>query len=162
MLSVAQPFERIPIWHKQGSAIITTPNPGVRTDLQDWQQLSVHVYAGDADFEVVKLLVSRNETSASHEVHVAQRDGSLTVQLRELSSKPREVASWHLRVQRSDAAALSMDGNRTIVRAKNAQCDDLSVFPFGKVGAFAPCHATVHEAVVTTDVLLQGVRVFVQ
>eukprot|EP00045_Choanoeca_perplexa_P013991 m.161313 g.161313 ORF g.161313 m.161313 type:complete len:861 (-) comp16525_c0_seq1:26-2608(-) len=158
MLTVSQPYERIPLWHKQGSAIITTPTPGLRTDLQDWRQLSVHIYVGTEDFEVVKALVSRNQTSVSHEVHIAQRAGVLTAHLRELIDQPREVESWHLRIQSSGATILTLEGQGSVHRAQQADCDDLKLFPFGRPGSPSPCRAVVHDVIVTSDALLEGVR----
>lgn len=43
-ISVAQPYERIPLWHQEGGLIVMASNPGIRVDRQDWSSLTLQAF----------------------------------------------------------------------------------------------------------------------
>merc|ERR1712113_53894 len=43
-ISVTQPFERIPMWHRHGGLVVTNSQPGLRVDDQDWSTLTLEVF----------------------------------------------------------------------------------------------------------------------
>lgn len=42
--TTTQPYERLPMWHKIGGLMVTTSNPGLRVDKQDWRQLTLEAW----------------------------------------------------------------------------------------------------------------------
>ena len=43
-MTATQPYERIPMWHRAGSMIVTAFEAGLRVEAQDWSKLVIHAY----------------------------------------------------------------------------------------------------------------------
>ena len=51
-ITSSQPYSRIPMWHKVGGMMITTDEPGLRVDDQNWHdELILDVYVGDNNMD---------------------------------------------------------------------------------------------------------------
>eukprot|EP00039_Didymoeca_costata_P024413 m.10222 g.10222 ORF g.10222 m.10222 type:complete len:875 (-) comp4226_c0_seq1:67-2691(-) len=43
-VTASQPFEQVPMWHRRGGFVVTTPSPNVTVDAQDWSTLVVEAF----------------------------------------------------------------------------------------------------------------------
>ena len=43
-MTVTQPYERQPMWHRRGGLLVTVDDPGTRVEQQDWSHLTVQAF----------------------------------------------------------------------------------------------------------------------
>mmetsp|Transcript_4775 Transcript_4775/g.10527 ORF Transcript_4775/g.10527 Transcript_4775/m.10527 type:complete len:818 (+) Transcript_4775:39-2492(+) len=160
-LSVTQPFERQPMWHRRGGLTVLASEGGTRTAEQDWSSLTVEAFP---DHRVVgstrrAVFAHQPSTDAAGEQAAAEvqmemdKDGSAVIRL--LSSMmPAGIGRhWLVRLhllQGQRTSMVSLDGHElwTASRGGSTQVQEIlpaqhlsdadAYFPFGGVGSAAP------------------------
>ena len=134
-ITVTQPYERIPLWHKQGSVLVSAQEPALRVAQLDWSRLDVDVFLAPHAFEVTRrVLGPENAPSEAHlQVHFDGR-GNLTVALGAASDGL--ARAWRVRVRLQPGQAVAV---ATLLEAGHAplavrhylpvRCDQ-AFFPF--------------------------------
>lgn len=64
-ITVSQPYERVPLWHREGGLIVMA-KPALRVDRQDWSQLLLEAFpSSQADVLVQRTVYPQNEATES-------------------------------------------------------------------------------------------------
>lgn len=75
-MNVTQPYERIPLWHRQGGMMVLASAPTLRVDEQDWSELTLEAFPHS-------LVGQRDGVSVTRRTVVAkeseQSDGAKTI-----------------------------------------------------------------------------------
>ena len=98
---MSQPFERIPLWHRQGALIVTAAH-SLRVDTQDWSQLIVQAFPASHTAAVVQRTVypQNDETASGKNTLITMEtaiDAPVTITMVPEHQAP--VRAWVLRVQ---------------------------------------------------------------
>lgn len=63
-ISVSQPYEQIPMWHRRGTFLVTVDSPARRVEEQDWSVLTLEVFPDLTSTEPVRQTVYNQHTAA--------------------------------------------------------------------------------------------------
>jgi len=155
-VTVSQPYERQPMWHRRGGLIITTDKPGLRVDKQDWSSLTLeafpHFTAGDKDVteRAVHTLGKHYKGARARTGVTMTTDGDAdTVSVRVTDAEDKVEREWVFRAhlkpgQAVKSAHLQNDHDSTeeaqALTVKHIHpVNNPGFFPFGGEGS-APAH----------------------
>jgi hypothetical protein len=170
-MTVAQPYERIPLWHRVGGLMIMAAAPGLRVDRQDWSELVLEAFPdSSAIASVTRTLRARGDgedvTAATHVTMTTDGRGGVAVTVS--AAEDVEARAWvlrlHLRPQQRVVGA-SVDGTEitdSVQHLKPVGVVD-AFFPFGGKGASpAPLAGAVAEIHLGVSAKPRRVRVQVE
>lgn len=154
-LTTAQPYERIPLWHRRGGLVVMAA-PGLRVDQQDWSTLTLQAFpAPRTAAEVRRTVYPQNDaTEAGRNTLVTMAtDGDGTVAVTIEPDARAATRSWLLRVHLlagETAQHVAVDGQAVEHQLiAPLSFDDLAFNPFGLRGsAPAPLAGPVLEVLV--------------
>jgi len=145
-----QPYERIPLWHRRGGAVVSA-GEALRVEDQDWSQLAVDVWVGAG--QRVERAVHERGSSEKSVVQVAVDSHSTTVML---PPGRKWVLRFHLPtgVEGGNVESSGLRLPKTFVRPANAA---LTVPAIGVGAAPAPGSGGVVEVRVAQSAVEQKV-----
>eukprot|EP00656_Telonema_subtile_P045294 TRINITY_DN5154_c0_g2_i1.p1 TRINITY_DN5154_c0_g2~~TRINITY_DN5154_c0_g2_i1.p1 ORF type:complete len:835 (-),score=119.33 TRINITY_DN5154_c0_g2_i1:273-2777(-) len=153
LITVSQPYERIPMWTSRSSSVLVTiDNPELRVDDQDWSQLTLQLHPASSSSTPVtgtRTLVERAFPSMSTRLSFTSNVDSARLVIEPDDAAP--VRRWAIRVHLLPGhrvSAMTMDGESLTVRHVMAQEHASSIFsPFGVVGT-PPAAGSVAEVLI--------------
>ncbi len=158
-INASQPYERLPMWHRVGGLTITTSEPGLRVELQDWSELTLEAFpASWREESVVRRLYNR-KTLQPTEVRM-QTDGRGLVEIVIAATPDGDEHSWvvrlHLRPGQNAtlaAAGVNMEADAKLTMIAPLAVEQAhAVMPFkGKGSAPAPHAGAVAEVQLTAS-----------
>jgi hypothetical protein len=171
-VTVSQPVERIPLWHKKGGLTILASEPTLRVDDQDWSELTLEAFphaAGTAgpDCVTVRTLVDRlseARTTVTMTTDTATNQLSFAVTAAEDGAARGWVLRVHLAPGGQRVASVNADGVdlgvATVVHLSPVAHSDADNFsPFGGKGARpAPEEGYIAEVILTSGSAPRTVR----
>lgn len=96
-ITVAQPYERIPMWHRRdGGLIILADSPARRVDGQDWSSLTLDVFPSRAAQKTTRILADRG--SSARTVLRLVTDNRSHVLLRISAAEDGMARAWVVRM----------------------------------------------------------------
>eukprot|EP00463_Aulacantha_scolymantha_P002959 TRINITY_DN370_c0_g1_i1.p1 TRINITY_DN370_c0_g1~~TRINITY_DN370_c0_g1_i1.p1 ORF type:complete len:484 (-),score=92.11 TRINITY_DN370_c0_g1_i1:134-1471(-) len=95
-IKVSQPYERIPMWHRKGGLVVTTSEPGLRVDDQDWSILTLEAYPASISQITRRVVYSLGNAARTNIVMRTHETGLVQLNV----SKAEDAASrgWVLRL----------------------------------------------------------------
>jgi hypothetical protein len=170
-MTVSQPYERVPLWHRVGGLMIMAAVPGLRVDRQDWSELVLEAFPDSTTVaSVTRTLRARGDgdelTAATHVTMTTDGRGAVAVSLS--AAEDFEARAWvlrlHLRPQQRVVAA-SVDGtdaSNLVQHLKPVGVAD-AFFPFGGKGTLpAPLAGAVAEVRLASSAKPRSVRVQIE
>eukprot|EP00729_Bicosta_minor_P014065 gene14065-5516_t len=148
-VQVSKPYEQQPMWHNHnGGLVITTNNPGLRIEGQDWSELTLEAFPSTApSASITRRAVYALKTAAKTDVTLST-DGAGKMNVDVSAAEDGEARAWALRVHlRPGQKAVSayVDGvalaHSEIVHIAPRAHDDDAEFPFNAVDSAPPSHA---------------------
>ena len=145
-ISIEQPYERIPMWHRKGGLVISDNTPAaLRVDDQDWSELTLEAWPMAGAEAVTRPLYERGSRARTN-ITLCFTRGMVRIDVEPESNAT--ARSWLLRLhlvpgQRilSTAAAL-VDGSATAAKVLMARAADSPAhFPLLGEGALPPHRA---------------------
>lgn len=154
-LSVTQPYERIPMWHRAGGMTVITDSPGTRLHKQDWSALTVEAFPHLDDIsDAAPQTTSRVVFDKSGESYGVGSRTQLTmtttasrISVAFAPDADADAREWSVRVhlqpgQKAVAAAVEDESGAQasvdVVHVLPLKQDEPAYFPFGGVGAPPP------------------------
>lgn len=109
--TVTQPYDRLPMWHRSGGLVVTTDQPGLRVETQDWSTLTLqafphaHARAHTAETETTERHVY-NKLADSNAPDSATHPGHTTISMTTVSSPSSPLSpSVHFRISAASDSA---------------------------------------------------------
>ena len=147
-ISVSQPVEKIPLWHKTGGLTILASEPTLRVDDQDWSELTLEAFPHvDAEEETVtrRTLVDRGpespRTTATMRTDIEAKELHFAITEAEDSAERAWVLRIHLAPGQRVGQAL-LDGTEldAVHLSPVAEPEAHLFTPFGGKGARGAPH----------------------
>eukprot|EP00041_Stephanoeca_diplocostata_P020308 m.452147 g.452147 ORF g.452147 m.452147 type:complete len:772 (+) comp21535_c0_seq1:91-2406(+) len=113
-ITVAQPYERLPMWHRAGALVVAAVDGGLRVDLQDWSTLVLECFApvGTSPVDTISRTVYALGSAARQELELTFTTDEY--HLRIGSSEDGKPRAWvvriHLPVGVRNPTVLRVDG----------------------------------------------------
>eukprot|EP00658_Telonema_sp_P-2_P078815 TRINITY_DN7474_c0_g1_i8.p1 TRINITY_DN7474_c0_g1~~TRINITY_DN7474_c0_g1_i8.p1 ORF type:complete len:377 (-),score=88.33 TRINITY_DN7474_c0_g1_i8:95-1225(-) len=153
-LTASQPYERIPLWHRRNSSlVVTTSNPGLRVQDQDWSELTLEVFPANSTTPVTthKYMVEQTASQELTQFSLTSSATAATLLITPEHDTPRSfLVRVHLRPEHTVEEA-TLDGTQLpnpIPHLKALESTDYR-FPFEGAGT-APAAGSVAEIRVPT------------
>jgi len=145
-MTVSQPYERIPMWHRRGAFTITVDSPALRVEDQDWSILTLEAFPDIYSKSVESKMLFSREDAYSTELmmgtaHLNNGDGLVTFKISpaEDGASRGWVIRLHLLPGESCSSAI-VDGSLIeVTHISPGPCEDF--FPFQGVGTAPACRA---------------------
>lgn len=151
-MSISQPYERIPMWHRQGGLVVTTDTPGTRVDEQDWNTLVLETWpdTNTAAEEVSSVTTVRHVYALGTAAHttISMRSSSGgKVRIDVGKADDGTARAWSLRLHLlpgKKVATAVVDGMQVDLSVGSAHIEPLdrahaaTYFPFGGTGTNPP------------------------
>ena len=112
-ISVEQPYERIPMWHRKGGLVIVSGDAALRVDDQNWSELTLEAWPA-ADAEPVTRSLFERGSDARTDVRLRTGDGTVQVDVGAASDGAER--GWLLRLHLPPGqrvATAMVDGSTT-------------------------------------------------
>jgi alpha-glucosidase (family GH31 glycosyl hydrolase) len=145
-ITVSQPYEQIPMWHRRGTFTITVDSPARRVEDQDWSILTLETYPDFSSNQIVEKSLFSKESAArtdlSMETVTDDINGVGLISFRISESEDRESRGWVVRLHLlpgQECLSAMEDGNLLKVNHISPVSPSDTFFPFGGVGT-APAH----------------------
>ena len=144
-ITVTQPADRIPLWHKRGAILVTDHSDTLRMEGQDWTELTIQAFPSSSPSHATRTLHMQEKMLHEAPVLVSLRtfaNGTVTV---EASASP--VRTWvvrvHLRPGQRLSTARPEHGPGVQMSSVQHLLPDCTRahFPFGGLGSLPACHA---------------------
>ena len=100
-MTVSQPYERIPMWHRVGGLVVTTESTARRVDSQDWSSLTLEAFVPGASAAVAaeRAVYPRNATEPSHRVLMARAEGEAAISFKIVQeAASADAQAWLVRL----------------------------------------------------------------
>jgi len=137
-LSATQPYERQPMWHRQGGLLVLANAPGSRVESQDWSMLTLEVYPVLDARGVTRRNVYERGTGSRTELHMITNETAglhLTIGAAEDGSSRSWIVRFNLPPGQHGIRAVA-DGAELDTTGMHIPPVDSSAsfFPFGGAG----------------------------
>jgi len=138
-MTVTQPYERIPMWHRLGSFLITVDSPALRVEDQDWSVLTLEVFPDLTTDMFTQKSVYSLETAARTDLSMENipKDKGGMVKFDISASEDGETRGWlvrlHLRPGQSCLSA-ELDGTDLLDIVHLDPVFHSDFYPFGGAG----------------------------
>ena len=110
-LTVSQPVERIPLWHRKGGLTILASEPTLRVDDQDWSELTLeafpHVDRSEQEQVTRRTLVDRGEAAARTTVEMRTDIEAGELHFAITQAEDKTERAWVLRVHLAPGQSVS-------------------------------------------------------
>ena len=98
-VTVSQPVERIPLWHKAGGLTILASEPTLRVDDQDWSELTLEAFPHDSPSDVTtRTFVDRGAAEAQTTVEMRTDMDAAEVHFAITAAEDNAERAWVLRI----------------------------------------------------------------
>jgi len=107
------------MWHRVGGLVITTSNPGLRVDEQDWSELTLELFPSSSDADKTVRRVYNRKTLNVIQV-VMTTDGRGQVVLDIDATPDGDEHSWIVRVHLAPGQSLTLaEENEEVISSSN-------------------------------------------
>jgi alpha-glucosidase (family GH31 glycosyl hydrolase) len=125
---VTKPPEQIPMWHRHGGMIVTTSNPGLRIEQQDWRELTLEAFPKTGVDYLTTRSVFALGSGARTDITMATTAGSTEVRFTIGTASDGEARAWVVRLHLrpgQQAARVTVDGAE-VEQEANKAADDVA------------------------------------
>jgi len=152
-ISVSQPYEQIPMWHRRGGFTITVDSPARRVEEQDWSTLTLEVYPDLSSTVEHRSLYSLGSAARTDlTMSTISNNGNGIVSFKISPAEDVESRGWlvrlHLLPDQSCTSAV-VDGTVLEVTHLAPVSSNTVFFPLGGAGT-----RPAHKAGIITEVLV--------
>jgi len=135
-ISVTQPYEKQPMWHRSGGFVVTTSSAGLRIEEGDWSTLTLDVHAPSSGESIrVQRMVAERGLKAERTYltfETVEKRATLSISPSGNGSERAWVLRLHLREGQRVASA-SLAGTKVDIVHLTETSENH--FPFGGIGA---------------------------
>jgi hypothetical protein len=157
-ITITQPYERLPMWHKRDSGfIVVADEPAQRVEDQDWSSLTMELFPASGASSTKRYVFERGTAQRTELAFHTDGHGKANVQIGQGAER-----AWTVRVHLlpgQHLASASVNGEAVGLRHLEATRDLQSFFPLsGKGAPAAPQAGPVAEVQVPHGSLFQKVE----
>eukprot|EP01052_Picozoa_sp_SAG31_P010293 SAG31_NODE_560_length_14088_cov_10.467010_2_plen_180_part_00 len=139
-MTVSQPVERIPLWHKAGGLTIIASEPTLRVDDQDWSELTLEAFPHDTqavESTTVRTVVDRGESKARTTISMHTNHDLNQMGFEISEADDHAERAWVLRVHLAPGERVQQATIDGMVSASDA-VDHLSPVSESELDTFTP------------------------